>query len=78
MHRDLKLENIYINRNSNGVVIYKLGEFHFAREVEKDFQSDVGTPAYLAPEFYKKNGVKTGKVDIWAFGCIAHQLFYGN
>ena len=71
VHRDIKPENIYINKN-----VYKIGQFHFA-EITDIFSTKLGTPLYMAPEFYD-NQVKTNKVDVWACGCMLHQLLFGT
>lgn len=68
VHRDIKPENIFINKG-----IYKLGDFGFAREVHDKFQTQLGTCLYMGPEFYN-NDKLTSKVDVWACGCMLHQL----
>jgi len=70
VHRDIKPENIFVHKN-----VYKIGDFGFARDIQDKFQTTLGTCLYMGPEFY--NGQKlTAKVDIWACGCMLHQLFF--
>lgn len=45
-HRDIKPENIFINDDT-----YKIGDFGFANQASS-FQSTLGTPLYMGPEFY--------------------------
>lgn len=72
IHRDLKPSNIF---KHNG--IYKIGDFGFANKTSQ-FLSLLGTEGYMAPEFYDLNEEKLNNaVDIWAFGCIFHQMVFG-
>lgn len=74
MHRDLKLENIFLKDSH-----CKIGDFGFATKQPKAEQY-VGTPEYMAPEifccgdgnFYDK------QVDIWALGIMFHEMLFGN
>ena len=53
VHRDLKSDNILINRNGD----IKIGDFGYAIQLTKDSQSSreiAGTPAWMAPELIKK------------------------
>jgi len=70
-HRDMKPENIFIKGNE-----YKIGDFGFANQSSK-FQTSLGTTLYMAPEFYKGSGIMDQEVDIWAYGCIVHQMIFG-
>ena len=71
IHRDLKPENIFISDNYE----IKIGDFGLSKILNETnyAQTKVGTYVYMAPEIY--NGEKyTNKVDIWALGCIIHEL----
>ena len=72
VHRDIKPENIFINQN-----VYKIGDFGFAREIQDKFSTQQGTCLYMGPEFYTGQA-QTSKVDVWACGCMLHQLFFGS
>jgi serine/threonine protein kinase len=53
VHRDLKSDNILINRNGD----IKIADFGYAIQLTKDSQSSreiAGTPAWMAPELIKK------------------------
>ena len=51
VHRDLKLDNIFINKKFQ----LKIGDFGFAKMAfdENLLQSFKGTPANMAPEIFK-------------------------
>ncbi|KAJ3116615.1 Serine/threonine-protein kinase wnk3 [Nowakowskiella sp. JEL0407] len=67
IHRDLKCENIFVNGN-NGVA--KIGDLGLATVKKGDHVSSVlGTPEFMAPEFYDEYYTET--VDVYAFGlCV--------
>ena len=71
-HRDMKPENIFINGND-----HKIGDFGFANQSSK-FTTSLGTTLYMAPEFYTGTGDMDQAVDIWALGCIIHQMIFGE
>jgi len=53
VHRDLKSDNILINRSGD----IKIADFGYAIQLTKDSQSSreiAGTPAWMAPELIKK------------------------
>src|SRR6201999_818781 len=77
VHRDLKLENILLDRHEN----VKLVDFGFTREYEGKssyLQTWCGTVCYSAPEMIK--GVKYAgeKVDVWSLGIILYALLCGE
>lgn len=63
VHRDLKPANIFFNKK-RGFGISDVGS---------ELTEFVGTPAFLAPEFYQRKAYDY-KVDIFALGCILYQL----
>ena len=76
IHRDLKLENIFLTDN----MVLKLGDFGLAIQLKqseeniKDFPC--GTPNYMAPEIFECNHSK--KSDIWALGIVMYKLLFGK
>ena len=49
IHRDLKLENIFIRKAEKGSLVCKIGDFGLARFLEMTANSNCGTQNYMAP-----------------------------
>ncbi len=75
IHRDIKLDNIFISENGD----YKLGDFGVARTIEKTISglSKKGTYTYMAPEVYKGQPYGTN-VDIYSLGIVMYKLLNNN
>ena len=72
IHRDLKPENIFLTSNMK----IKIGDFGITKQLKNvnDYAKTlVGTYLYMAPEIINGEKYNT-KVDIWALGCIIHEL----
>jgi WNK lysine deficient protein kinase len=68
IHRDLKLNNIFIHSDTSQICI---GDFGSSTNINTN--SCVGTPEYMPPEIYEED--YDNKVDIYAFGmCILEML----
>ena len=82
IHRDIKLENIFIKKNyQNGVNNYicKIGDFGLARQIgeEESAITNCGTERYMAPEIL--SGQTYGKqADIWSLGVLLYHLLFGE
>ncbi|TVY57888.1 putative serine/threonine-protein kinase [Lachnellula cervina] len=77
VHRDLKLENILLDKNEN----VKLVDFGFTREYEGKasyLQTFCGTVCYSAPEMLKGEKYAGEKVDVWSLGVILYALLCGE
>jgi serine/threonine protein kinase len=77
VHRDLKLENILLDKNEN----VKLVDFGFTREYEGKasyLQTFCGTVCYSAPEMLKGEKYAGEKVDVWSSGVILYALLCGE
>ncbi|PGH04423.1 CAMK/CAMKL protein kinase [Helicocarpus griseus UAMH5409] len=77
VHRDLKLENILLDKHEN----VKLCDFGFTREYEGKanyLQTFCGTVCYSAPEMLKGEKYAGEKVDIWSLGIILYALIAGE
>ncbi|KAH9923446.1 Pkinase-domain-containing protein [Epithele typhae] len=78
IHRDLKLGNIFLDKNMN----VKVGDFGLAALIEQPGERKktiCGTPNYIAPEvlFDTVNG-HSFEVDIWSIGVILYTLAVGR
>lgn len=77
VHRDLKLENILLDKHGN----VKLCDFGFTREYEGKssyLQTFCGTICYSAPEMLKGEKYAGEKVDVWSLGIILYALIAGQ
>jgi serine/threonine protein kinase len=73
-HRDLKCENILIDRLDNIRII----DFGLSRKAEDEkFRTLCGSPDYAAPEILESCGY-TQTVDIWDLGIILYAMVVGR
>jgi predicted Ser/Thr protein kinase len=75
IHRDLKPQNIMINKRGE-VVIMDFGLAAIAGELT-GAEARNGTPAYMSPEQIKGAAV-TARSDIYALGLVLYELFTGK
>ena len=72
IHRDLKLGNLFLDRNMN----IKVGDLGLATKLEsadEKRKTICGTPNYIAPEVIQGDRATRGhsfEVDIWSMGVI--------
>lgn len=64
-HNDLKLDNIFIDKNLNA----KLGDFGFSSNILISVNR-IYHGIYDPPEFYEKYEINTLQADIWSLGII--------
>ncbi|KAL2439082.1 Serine/threonine-protein kinase ppk16 [Exophiala dermatitidis] len=77
VHRDLKLENVLLDKNDN----VKLCDFGFTREYDGKasyLQTFCGTVCYSAPEMLRGEKYAGEKVDVWSLGIILYALLKGE
>jgi serine/threonine-protein kinase len=84
MHRDIKPDNVLL---SGGVAV--VTDFGIAKAISSSSTSGtrtsltmkgmaVGTPAYMAPEQAAADPGTDHRADLYAFGCMAYELFTGQ
>ncbi len=75
IHRDIKPANIFVNDRIGAHVLYKLGDFGIARNLEGKTQnfSTKGTPNYMAPEV-AANMKYNETADIYSLGLTLYWL----
>lgn len=77
-HRDLKLENVLLDKGREGV---KIIDFGFAAHVpskETKLKAFCGTPSYMAPEIIRGEGYSGFAADMWALGVVLFALLSGT
>ncbi|VDN42276.1 unnamed protein product [Gongylonema pulchrum] len=72
LHRDLKTQNILLNKKRT---IVKLSDFGISKELTTRSLAStvVGTPNYLSPEICEGRAYNQ-KSDLWALGCVLYEL----
>ena len=79
VHRDIKPENILLQ---DGQAI--VADFGIARAIDVASEGageglhGTGTPAYMSPEQATPNTVVDGRADIYALGCVVHEMLCGQ
>ncbi|BFZ10890.1 hypothetical protein BsWGS_13929 [Bradybaena similaris] len=74
VHRDLKPENILLNVQD----VAKIADLGLAKKVRDRDSSASGTPIFMAPEVLLQTDKSNTKVDIYSFGMIMWELWYGK
>lgn len=78
VHRDLKLENLLLDKHRNVIIT----DFGFANKfdhtVDDLMATSCGSPCYAAPELVVSEGLYVGSaVDIWSCGVILYAMLSG-
>jgi len=79
-HRDIKLENILMDKKNNiRLIDFGLCDFVLDSSNHKKFSIDsVGSPAYIAPEIIMGRSYDAFQADVWSTGVVLFALLYGR
>ena len=80
IHRDIKLENIFISSGGKGQDVVKVGDFGFEREKPqlKLVNTLVGSPYTMAPEMMSFICEYDERADIYSLGIIFYEILFGK
>jgi serine/threonine-protein kinase len=80
IHRDIKPENIVFHEDQTLVCDFGVGRAVVTAGGERLSSSGliIGTPDYMSPEQAKGELQIDGRVDIYALGCVAHEMLTGE
>lgn len=78
VHRDLKTQNILLDRSCRAQVC----DFGIAKFKERTFlttlKAQAGTPAYMAPEMFEGSSEISEKCDVYSFAVILWEMITGE
>ncbi len=79
IHRDIKPDNILIDRASGRAVLTDFGIARAAAETRLTVSGiAVGTPAYMSPEQAMGEAELDGRADIYSLGVVGYQMLAGE
>ena len=76
VHRDLKAENILLDRNNN-IRVVDFGLSKAFEEGKPYLETQCGSPAYVSPEIIKEQPY-TSASDIWSAGVLLYAMVLGS
>jgi serine/threonine protein kinase len=76
IHRDIKLQNIFLSADFQTVKLGDFGLSKFLRRSDESAMTTAGTPYYFSPEI--ANGhTHNRKTDLWSLGVVLYYLLEG-
>lgn len=89
IHRDVKPENLFLNRRAQGMDIIKVLDFGISKVAftGSAFESRhplvrttmaMGSPIYMSPEQIRASQDIDARTDIWSLGCVLYELLTGR
>jgi serine/threonine protein kinase len=85
VHRDIKPDNLFLNRLARGVEVIKVLDFGIsklplarsafeARHPLVETTTAMGSPIYMSPEQIRASKSIDARTDIWSLGCVLYEL----
>src|SRR3954470_23999068 len=89
VHRDVKPENLFLERRTQGLDVIKVLDFGISKVAltGSSFESRhplaqttmaMGSPTYMSPEQIRASQDIDSRTDIWSLGCVLYELLTGK
>jgi len=77
VHRDVKPENLIINKKTKELKIVDFGLSNMFNTERKLLSSSCGSPSYAAPEMLQGHKYRPQPVDVWSSGIVLYAMICG-
>ncbi|OXA45250.1 Serine/threonine-protein kinase 40 [Folsomia candida] len=78
VHRDIKLGNIVVDKNTLEVTIINFGLAKYVTAQDELLLDQCGSPAYVSPEGISKKPYAGKPSDMWSLGVALYTMLYGK